>query len=531
MSVYAKFLDNYKSKLCESKSKKVSLKKLKRVNESDEIIDELKDFEPDIMDNIYHKESVFQDVAEYTAKSNGYVYYSTRYGREQAICINVKGRPNINVDIPDDMYEIAQDYIDTYISDLADSLHEEDNDFVIYGRSGGYWGYENFEEHIVISDKGYKVLKDKVIELMKDEDKADWSLYNIVVNHTEELGDLLDASHLTLSKDFLEKLEDLSSIIDTNEKIINDELKEMMENEGVNESCGKRKPRKPFPRKSKLCESKSKKVSLRKLKRVNESDWKDDLAIRKNIYKIVFPILQKELLNVKFIDKRIDNETFVEHFEEYFDIETMFNSKSYISFIGDDYIIQIIEDTFTDYLGYRYEYSEDADNTYDLNVSGLIQQTVDTIVKAIPKMEDALKAKLGEFNASSVKVKSNLLDDAGGINIEYHFKSNDTISESAKDRFRKKTFSKSKLSESKKEWEEDLKKTFDHFKEHLITAYSYLGNTIALGDSINKNLSYYPQEIQDFMSEIDLNKLKEISDNMRPIVKGAAKTFYDTYGW
>ena len=35
MSVYEKFLDNYKSKLCESKSKKVSLKKLKRVNESD----------------------------------------------------------------------------------------------------------------------------------------------------------------------------------------------------------------------------------------------------------------------------------------------------------------------------------------------------------------------------------------------------------------------------------------------------------------------------------------------------------------
>ena len=202
------------------------------------------------MENIYHKKQVFKDAAEYTAKSNGYVYYSTMYGHEQAICINVKGRPNINVDIPDDMYEIAQDYIDTYISDLADSLHEEDNDFVIYGRSGGYWGYENFEEHIVISDKGYKVLKDKFIELMKDEDKADWTIYDIVVNHLEELGDLLDASHLTLSKDFLEKLEDLSSIIDTNEKIINDELKEMMENEGVNESCGKRKPKKPFPRKS-----------------------------------------------------------------------------------------------------------------------------------------------------------------------------------------------------------------------------------------------------------------------------------------
>ena len=250
MSVYAKFLDKNKSKLCESKSKKVSLKKLKRVNESDEIIDELKDFEPDIMENIYHKKQVFKDAAEYTAKSNGYVYYSTMYGHEQAICINVKGRPNINVDIPDDMYEIAQDYIDTYISDLADSLHEEDNDFVIYGRSGGYWGYENFEEYIVISDKGYKVLKDKVIELMKDEDKADWTIYDIVVNHLEELGDLLDASHLTLSKDFLEKLEGLSLVIDDEEAYINDGLKEMMENEGVNESCGKRKPKKPFSRKS-----------------------------------------------------------------------------------------------------------------------------------------------------------------------------------------------------------------------------------------------------------------------------------------
>ena len=54
---------------------------------------------------------------------------------------------------------------------------------------------------------------------------------------------------------------------------------------------------------------------------------------------------------------------------------------------------------------------------------------------------------------------------------------------------------------------------------------------ITLGNAINKNLSDYPQEIQDFMSEVDLNKLKEISDNMRPIVKGAAKIFYDTYGW
>ena len=83
----------------------------------------------------------------------------------------------------------------------------------------------------------------------------------------------------------------------------------------------------------------------------------------------------------------------------------------------------------------------------------------------------------------------------------------------------------------KKNGKNTLKKTFDDFQTHLIDAYSYLGGVITLGNAINKNLSDYPQEIQDFMSEVDLNKLNEIHDNMRPIVKGAAKTFYDTYGW
>ena len=343
MSVYAKFLDKNKSKLCESKSKKVSLKKLKKVNESDEIIDDLKALESDIIDYIHDKESVFEDVAEGTK----YTVY------EDALCINVKGRPNINVDIPDDMLETAGDYIDTYISDLADSLHKEDDDFVIYGRMGGYWGYKNFENYITINDKGLKVLKDKVIELMKDEDNTDFNSYEIVDYYKEDLADELDGRHLSISKDFLKKLEDLSSVIDTNEKIINDELKEMIENEGVNESCGKRKPKKPFPKKS--------------------------------------------------------------------------------------------------------------------------------------------------------------------------------LKESAKDRFVKKAASKSKLSESKKEWEEHLKETFDKFNGRLIDAYSYLGGAISIGEWINKNLSDYPQEIQDFMSEVDLNKLNEISNNMRPIVKGVTKTFYDTY--
>ena len=410
MSVYEKFLDKNKSKLCESKSKKVSLKKLKRVNESDAYEKELR----------YEKvadEHIGLNKLEYDDGSVQYLVYGTTFKDEYI-----------------DNKEAAEEFF----GDMLDELLEK-------------YGYIDIDKQGVIAFELKDGTEIAVNKLIRADGKFDFEViidydnYPPVFRTEEEALEYVD--------DFLKE-----------QGYTDAEIEELYEKGYLDESCGKRKPKKPFPRKSlkesayekfldknksKLCESKSKKVSLKKLKRVNESDWKDDLAIRKNIYKIVFPILQKELLNVKFIDKRIDNETFVEHFEEYFDIETMFNSKSYISFIGDDYIIQIIEDTFTDYLGYRYEYSEDADNTYDLNVSGLIQQTVDTIVKAIPKMEDALKAKLGEFNASSVKVKSNLLDDAGGINIEYHFKSNDTISESSKDRFVKKVFGKSKLSESR----------------------------------------------------------------------------------
>ena len=398
MSVYEKFLDKNKSKLCESKSKKVSLKKLKRVNESDAYEKELR----------YEKvadEHIGLNKLEYDDGSVQYLVYGTTFKDE---------------------YIDNKEEAEEFFGDMLDELLEK-------------YGYIDIDKQGVIAFELKDGTEIAVNKLIRADGKFDFEViidydnYPPIFSTEEEALEYVD--------DFLKE-----------QGYTDAEIEELYEKGYLDESCGKRKPKKSFPRKSLKESAKDrflKKVSLRKLKRVNESDWKDDLAIRKNIYKIVFPILQKELLNVKFIDKRIDNETFVEHFEEYFDIETMFNSKSYISFIGDDYIIQIIEDTFTDYLGYRYEYSEDADNTYDLNVSGLIQQTVDTIVKAIPKMEDALKAKLGEFNASSVKVKSNLLDDAGGINIEYHFKSNDTISESAKDRFVKKVFGRSKLSESR----------------------------------------------------------------------------------
>ena len=340
------------------------MKKLKRVNESDEtIVKVIKELELDILDYyIYGRDKGFKDAAEYSAKNNGYVYYNTMYGNEQAICINVKGRPRLDVDIPDDMYDEVDELVNIEIDDFARDLKEEDNSFMIVGRSGGYWGYKLEYKDIdsfIINQKGIEKLKKTITSLIKEK-YGDAELNYDEVNDFvyEELGiiaDALDDKCIEIKKEIFDKLKSLETLIDDKEKEINDIVEDYIYQNSVNESCGKRKPKKPFPRKS--------------------------------------------------------------------------------------------------------------------------------------------------------------------------------LKESAKDRFLKKAASKSKLSESKKEREEYLKKTFDDFKTHLIDAYSYLGGAISIGKAINKDLSDYPQEIQDFMAEIDLNKLNEIHDNMRPIVKGAAKTFYDTYGW
>ena len=75
MSVYEKFLDKNKSKLCESKSKKVSLKKLKRVNESDAYEKELR----------YEKvadEHIGLSKLEYDDGSVQYLVYGTTFKDE-----------------------------------------------------------------------------------------------------------------------------------------------------------------------------------------------------------------------------------------------------------------------------------------------------------------------------------------------------------------------------------------------------------------------------------------------------------------
>ena len=224
--------------------------------------------------------------------------------------------------------------------------------------------------------------------------------------------------------------------------------------------------------KSKLCESKSKKVSLKKLKNVNENQVESDETVLEKVY---------TNQNVK---------------------ETLRIDKCYMDDGTIEYVVNCnilgVEEWFTDFSKAK-EYYYEIMGEFKREVDNYYEDDDDTI----------------DESAKDRKPKKPFLRKS--------------LKESAKDRFVKKAASKSKLSESKKEWEEHLKETFDKFNGRLIDAYSYLGGAISIGEWINKNLSDYPQEIQDFMSEVDLNKLNEISNNMRPIVKGVTKTFYDTY--
>ena len=290
--------------------------------------------------------------------------------------------------------------------------------------------------------------------------------------------------------------------------------------------------------KSKLCESKSKKVSLKKLKRVNESDaYEKELRYEKvadehiGLSKLEYDdgSVQYLVYGTTFKDEYIDNK---EEAEEFFGdmLDELLEKYGYIDIDKQGVIAFELKDgteiAVNKLIRADGKFDFEAIIGYD-NYAPIFS----TEEEALEYVDDFLKEQ-GYTDAEIEELyEKGYLDESCGKRKPKKPFPRKSLKESAKETFRKKTFSKSKLSESKKEQEEYLKKTFDDFKKHLIDVYSYLGGTITLGNAINKNLSDYPQEIQDFMSEVDLNKLKEISDNMRPIVKGAAKTFYDTYGW
>ena len=196
MSVYEKFLDKNKSKLCESKSKKVSLKKLKKVNESDAYEKELR----------YEKvadEHIGLNKLEYDDGSVQYLVYGTTFKDEYI----------------DDKEEAEE-----FFNDMLDELLEKYGDIIVDKQ--GVTGF-------VLKD-GTDILVNKLIRAdgkFEFEVIIDYDNYPPIFSTEEEALEYVD--------DFLKE-----------QGYTDAEIEELYEKGYLDESCGKRKPKKYFLRKS-----------------------------------------------------------------------------------------------------------------------------------------------------------------------------------------------------------------------------------------------------------------------------------------
>lgn len=196
MSVYAKFLDKNKSKLCESKSKKVSLKKLKRVNESDA-------YEKELRYETVADEHIGLNKLEYDDGSVQYLVYGTTFKDE---------------------YIDNKEEAEEFFGDMLDELLEK-------------YGYIDIDKQGVIAFELKDGTEIAVNKLIRADGKFDFEAiigydnYAPIFSTEEEALEYVD--------DFLKE-----------QGYTDAEIEELYEKGYLDESCGKRKPKKPFPRKS-----------------------------------------------------------------------------------------------------------------------------------------------------------------------------------------------------------------------------------------------------------------------------------------
>lgn len=166
-----------------------------------------------------------EDIEDKLAEKYGYTTYTDT---DAALVLNVKNRPHINLDVTPEMQEI----IDINIQDLANTLNDQYDNFVILGRMGGYWGLSNFRNHIIICQQGIEFLQKEVLTLTKKlidqgeytEEEIEEYIYDIIVEYDDDLFDklLTNVDNFDIDDEYKEAMNIISQDIDEVEKILND---------------------------------------------------------------------------------------------------------------------------------------------------------------------------------------------------------------------------------------------------------------------------------------------------------------------
>ena len=144
-------------------------------------------------------------------------------------------------------------------------------------------------DSFTINQKGIEKLKKTITSLIEEKygdaelnyDEVD----DFVYEELDIIADALDDKCIEIKKEIFDKLKSLETLIDDKEKEINDIVEDYIYQNSVNESCGKRKPRKPFPRKS-LKES----AKARFLKKVFGRSKLSESRILKRTRKVKVPM-------------------------------------------------------------------------------------------------------------------------------------------------------------------------------------------------------------------------------------------------
>lgn len=194
------------------------------------ILKELKSYEQILIEEIQDNVPFLAEIAE----NNGYKAYGGRDYGNTALVINVKGRPNLDLDALGLKYDDDYDRVNAAINTFASQLEDEFSDFTIRGRMGGYWGLANLENNLAISEDGFMALKDEVKKLLTDptlrykEGFDEASTFDefasvaedcIIADSTMIANKLLeDSSYITIDPDFLVRMQELVDAINAEEK-------------------------------------------------------------------------------------------------------------------------------------------------------------------------------------------------------------------------------------------------------------------------------------------------------------------------
>ena len=201
-------------------------------------IEQIKEWQAELLENLQGDWDLIDELAEI----NDYRVH------DSALVIKVKNMPYIKEPLlskitdkfgEDTVGQIIVDEIQVFAADMQSTFGEN---FVILGRSGGYWGIDGVNRELQITKEGYDKLADKLIEeannperdykevleqAIKDEDENE--IINVFYTLLQyDLSDFADdlaniENGIEIKPSFLEKLRDLKTRIEEKEEEMNTE--------------------------------------------------------------------------------------------------------------------------------------------------------------------------------------------------------------------------------------------------------------------------------------------------------------------